>query len=261
MKLKHLALALLAIASIAAQAAPSMPDFATAPAGWTTDRYAPASFGNVGTYQGRDNVLGIGISSAQSAVNRGAQSGMFYNTQGMQTAISGGAGSSLSAALYIDSGWSSNANGTVRSDIWGVMGDAGGVTDYSIVGFTNQGGSARYRVYDGDVAANGGWIDLAIAVVEGAWTTFDIVYEGLYTSKFYINGTLAYADNTIGYGEASEGFSAVIVQAYNFGDPANFPNENPRDYVAHWSNVPEPTTLALFGLALAGLAVARRRQL
>ena len=49
---------------LTANAAVIMPDFGGVPAGWTTDRYEPASFTNVGTYQGRSDVLGIGITSA-----------------------------------------------------------------------------------------------------------------------------------------------------------------------------------------------------
>ena len=90
----------LTLVCAAAQAAPIMPDFSTVPAGWTTDRYAPNSFANVGTYQGRNDVLGIGISSADSLPNRpaGFQSS-FYNTQGKAHAAAGGAGSVLSADL------------------------------------------------------------------------------------------------------------------------------------------------------------------
>lgn len=256
----YIAAAVLVAGTVSAQAALVMPNFADVPTGWSTDRYQPAAFANVGTYQGRNDVLGITISSAQSAANRGAQSAMFYNTQGMQHAITGGAGSTLGAALYMDDSWANSANGWVRSDMWGVMSDVLGVTDYPIIGFTNQGGNARYRVYDGDVSANGGWIDLATAVNYGSWTSFQMTYNGGYSMDFFIDGSLVYTDNTIGYGDASEGFSAVIMQAYNYGDPTNFPNAVVTDYTARWSNVPEPASLALFGLALAGLAATRRRK-
>ncbi|MBB1074246.1 PEP-CTERM sorting domain-containing protein [Rhodoferax sp. 4810] len=256
----YIAAAVLVVGSVSAQAALVMPNFADLPTGWTTDRYEPEAFANVGAYQGRGDVLGISISSEQGAANRGGQSAMFYNTQGRQHAISGGAGATLGAALFIETSWADSANGWVRSDMWGVMSDNSGVTDYPIIGFTNQGGTARYRVYDGDVTANGGWIDLTTTVNYGSWASFQMVYNGGYDLDYFIDGTLVYTDTTIGYGEASEGFSAVIMQAYNYADPTNFPTAVVADYTAHWSNVPEPTSLALVGLAIAGLTATRRRK-
>lgn len=61
-----LAGAILALAATGARASDLMPSFASTPAGWTVDRYAPASFGNVGAYQGQWNVLGIGIAPVES---------------------------------------------------------------------------------------------------------------------------------------------------------------------------------------------------
>ena len=57
------------------------PDFSNVPTGWTVDRYAPDSFSNVGSYQGLNNVLGIGIGPNGATSNRTAgYQANFYST-------------------------------------------------------------------------------------------------------------------------------------------------------------------------------------
>jgi hypothetical protein len=241
-----------------------MPDFAGIPNGWVANRYDPHSFSDVGTYQGLDNVLGIQITVQEGFNLRpSAYESTFYNTQGRDYAVSGGADTALAAALYIPSAWSDAANGSFRTDMWGVMTD--GVTngtDYPIIGFTNYGGTPRYRVWDGN--APGGWVDLATPVTYDAWTAFQIIFTG--SSYVYtIDGAAVFTDSTI---NSSTGFSAVIMQAYNFyGDPS-LAGANPVDYTAYWSHssdsgvsdTPEPGTWGLLGsgLMVAGLLSRRR---
>lgn len=235
----------------AALATSVMPDF-TDVSDWVKDRYPPHAFSNVGTYNGRNNVLGIEITSAEGLNNRpAAYQSSFYNTQGRDHPIADGVpGSVLSADLYISTSWSNAANGSIRTDMWGVMTDGASInSDYTIIGFTNYDGAARYRVYDGNVT--GGWVDVGLPVTYNSWNTLAIQFTG--TSYIYsINGATVYIDTTI---NNSKGFSWVDMQAYNFYDPS-LNAANPVDYTAYWSNtVPLPGTLLLLGTGLFGLGL------
>lgn len=115
------ATALASVAMVASANATSvMPDFSAVPTGWVTDRYEPDSFANVGTFQGRTNVLGIGIDDSDGFGSRPGYNSTFYNTQGRKHAITGGAGSVLASDLYIPLAWSNVSNGSIRTDMWGV---------------------------------------------------------------------------------------------------------------------------------------------
>ncbi len=233
-----------------------MPDFAGVPAGWQVDRYDPHSFANIGAFQGRDNVLGIEITSAEGYTLRpAAYQSTFYNTQGRGASISGGAGTQISADLFIPFTWSDPLIGAVRTNMWGVLSGGGSVTDFPIIGFTNYGGTPRYRVWDGNVA--GGWVDLAPPVTYDAWTSFAIEFTGS-SYLFNINGNTVYTDTTI---NGSTAFSAVNMEAYNFyGDPA-LAGATAVDYTAYWDNtvVPEPGTWPVMGSGLMLLLLGRGR--
>lgn len=259
MKKVFAVLGLALAAALPAQAALIMPSFDNAPTGWVTDRYQPHGFADVGTAYGRDPVLAIDIDRAEGATARPPAFGsQFYNTQGMQRAISGGPGDSIAAALYIPASWSDAANGHRRTDMWSVMTDSAvaPTLDYAISGFTNYGGAARFRIWDDETPL--GWVDLATAILYDAWNEFEISFTGS-AYEYSINGVLVYTDNTIG---GSNAFWAEIMQAYNFWDPT-IVGANATNYTAYWTKsqaaVPTPASFPLVALALFALGAATLR--
>jgi hypothetical protein len=230
-------------------------DFLDAPTGWSVDRYAPASFGNIGNYNGLPNAIGLQITSAQGLSSRPYPYNVsFYNTQGYAYAVSGGAGDFVNMALYIPSSWSDASNGSRRTDVWTVLPIAGELPANwgdGIISFTNYGGSARFQVWDNQ----SGWVGLSTPASYDQWNAFEILLTGS-SIDYYINGSMAYSDSEP---STFSEISSVILQGYNFNDPA-LTGAVANDYTAYWAQAPEPGSMALVSLGVAALAWNRRRR-
>jgi PEP-CTERM motif len=255
-----IAFALTALSTFPLLAEDVVPNFSTAPAGWVTDRYAPNSFTLLPTFQGQDNVLQIGISSADALNNRPAPyQSTFYNTQGEKFAVNSGP-NTASVLLYVPTAWADPTSGNVRTDMWLQTTDGSNrASSYPIVGFTNYGGYVGFRGYDStnlNSANIGTWTDFTSAAVNyGAWNKLSISYTA---------GQLQYSINDVVQETLTSGvplgdpITDVFLQAYNFGDPSL--HANAVDYTVQYANTPEPSTFGLIGIGLIGCAYVGRRK-
>ncbi len=203
------------------------PDFEA----WSTDRYAPELFES--QYFDGDNRLHIQISSDDNAANRGGQSGTFYNTHGRQIQTNIGFPAIMRGKLYIGADWATQHR---RTDIWGVLSNASNeVTDYPIIGFANTTGSnPTFRIWDQDIT--NGWVDISYPVNYGQWYDFVVEYSNT-DIKYYINNELVLTDLTVDM--SSSQLKAIIVQGYNFGDPALDLSQQAMDntYDIYWDDI------------------------
>lgn len=236
------------------------PNLSSGVAGWTTDRYNPANFNTANGVQGRNDVLQVGINSTTDLANRpGPYQSTFYNTQGKKLALSQSGSWSYTMDLFVDNSWSNPSNGYVRTDMWVTGVDASNaVSAYGILGFTNFGGAAQFRGWDSNLGTwtSGGTVNF------GSWNTLGMQFDvSTGTYSYYANGLLFSSFVDV----ASVGISDLMIQAYNFNDPAILGSQfspNPA-YTANWSNtstVPEPSTYVLMASGLAGVLFMRNRR-
>lgn len=220
---------------------------------WSFDRWPPSSFANIGPFNGRQNVLELGLTQAFALPNRPpAYQTTFYNTQGRRIALgTRPPNSSFVGSLWLPSSWLSSDPGSAqlnrRSDLWGVlMPGATGLTcdfeacnAFAVIGFTNadpvnpttNGGSARFRVFDSQLPGDG-WFNVpsaTVPLVGDSWNNLCITWTGP-TIEYRINDVLVYTDSTV-VPDVPAGpltnFSEAIVQGYNFGS----------DYAIRWSHL------------------------
>ena len=254
----------------AASAQERMPSFSTvtlAASGnevWVPDRLAPDSFANIGTFEGRSNVLRIGILRSPEdeaarpfpkAGGPGVGSGEFptLTTHSFNRAQHGRAYTNpqsgawtLSADLWIESTWSSTANnGLRRAELWGLSSNNGSGTGvFPALGFTNEGGTGRFRWSPGSWQEGFFNVPAATAPVNyGAWNSFKIEFvPGETLFRYYVNDiqvastSSSVADETCCgavapnfHAGVSNGFNSVRLMTYNY-------TANSVGYSVNWSN-------------------------
>ncbi len=189
-----------------------MPSFASAPEGWTLNRYAPAGFAPPSpTVYGRSSELQIQINQAQGYSNRpAAEQSQYYGFQGYSYPLSGsGTGDFISADIYIPSALGNSGAGNAASYMWAIGSNGDSQTDYAIIGFTNSVGHGEFTVWDDGTES---WTDLSTPVIYNSWNTLSVVFTGT-TFDYYVNGVKVYSMMN-NYGSSMLG--ATIMDAVNF---------------------------------------------
>ncbi|RKF21558.1 PEP-CTERM sorting domain-containing protein [Alginatibacterium sediminis] len=193
---------------------------------WTVDRAAPAGFEIVNN----ELVMSIDGTSSDSS---------FHKTKGMKLDI--GRADYLAIDIMIDSAWEGvNRFGGIWATAFNLL---GGISGWPILEFQGDDG---IQAWD-----NNGWhaTDASYNPDEFNNFAFQINDFGV---EYLVNGNVIYTDPNDIYQTAY--FGNVILNAKDAGFEYNVRYDN-----LSYRTVPEPTTLAIFGLALLGLTVKRKR--
>lgn len=195
---------------------------------WYPDRYRPAAF--TSDVLDGNNVLKISIEGIADGVpNRPpAYSNTFYNTQGRKFNQCGGCVTVLKGDLWIPADWAADHR---RSDMWATAYDASNtISLYPIIGFRNP-DAVSPGIYYWDGA--GAWVNSGVVITYDSW----------YNLGFRIAGSnLEYLVNNLVVGTIPSGgstyFGDIIMQAYNFNDPAlPLASQSTDSYDAYWDNL------------------------
>ena len=223
-------------------------------AGWTTDRYAPATFQSGVAYGGRAGTLEQATAVADGATNRPAGfSASFYNTQGKAFDF-GTPVTDMSIELYGDLSYADAFEGQRIAGFWGVAYDgSNAISSSPRIELSKIDGGLTFRGWNG-----GGWniLGLPTGFALGTWNTLGISLDtGSNAFNYKVNGQLL---GSVG-ANGSLGIQSTILQTHNTTDGIVD--------VAHWDNlstggaVPEPATWAMMLVGFGGLgAVLRRRR-
>ncbi len=208
---------------------------------WYTDRYAPNGFQSV-DFNG-ENVLMQSIDASDGAAHRpGGFGGAFYNTQGRKFDVYA---DFMSIDLYIPSQWVQFDKTTRHAGFWATsFNSSDAISLYPIIEFAGAG----FNVYD-----NGTWQAIDIGAIEyDSWYNLAMQLSGGQV-LFYIDNELVYSMNS----NCTSYFGNAILQGYN--------TTAGRTYDIYWDNfthepIPEPATMTLLGLGMAGMVYRRLRK-
>ncbi|MEX1096512.1 MAG: PEP-CTERM sorting domain-containing protein [Planctomycetales bacterium] len=238
-----------------------------APDTWYTDRYAPNIFlGNQIAPDGRTGTLQEGIRTEDAQVSQGGTRGGsftsdFYNTQGRKYDLSSGVTSAF-IELYVPTSWDTLNQDVVAAEgrlgsFWATATDnSNAITAFPIIEFNNNrdlSGDDGFRIWDGL-----GWIDVAGFVGYDQWYDIGIIINGS-QFDFYVNGVLVHTDAAIG---GSTQLANIILQGYNAGDSYDifWDDLRPDGAPLMVAPVPEPASLAIWGVGGLGMLIGARRR-